>query len=90
MKIRIGFVSNSSSSSFVLRKKYLTPEQIEKIKNHSAEGKKMGMECWDSPWDITEEEDIIRGYVSMNNFDMYDFLCRIGVLEDRDIITWGD
>ena len=34
MKIRNGFVSNSSSSSFVILKKYLSEEQIKKIKNH--------------------------------------------------------
>ncbi len=31
MKTRNGFVSNSSSSSFVLEKDGLTPSQIEKI-----------------------------------------------------------
>lgn len=33
MKIRSGFVSNSSSSSFILFKEYLTPKQIEQIRN---------------------------------------------------------
>jgi len=28
MRLRIGFISNSSSSSFILSKKELTPEQI--------------------------------------------------------------
>jgi len=34
MKIRIGFVSNSSSSSFVVSKKHLSLDQINKIKKH--------------------------------------------------------
>lgn len=37
MKIRNGFVSNSSSSSFILNKKDLTAEQIEQIKNYVTE-----------------------------------------------------
>jgi enolase len=34
MKIRTGFVSNSSSSSYIISKKNLTEEQIYMIKNH--------------------------------------------------------
>lgn len=34
MKTRNGFVSNSSSSSFIIKKKFVTGEQIEAIKNH--------------------------------------------------------
>ena len=34
MKIRNGFVSNSSSSSFVINKHFLSQDKIDKIKNH--------------------------------------------------------
>jgi hypothetical protein len=34
MKTRQGFVSNSSSSSFVIDRKFLSPFQIEQIKDH--------------------------------------------------------
>jgi len=34
MKTRNGFVSNSSSSSFIIKKKFLTGEQIDAINNH--------------------------------------------------------
>jgi len=41
MKIRSGFVSNSSSSSFIIERKNLTKKQISKIKNHIDEHNKM-------------------------------------------------
>ena len=33
MKVRMGFVSNSSSGSFVVKKRKLSPSQIEAIRN---------------------------------------------------------
>jgi len=41
MKIRKGFVSNSSSSSFIINKKDVNEEQSEKIKNHIEVARKM-------------------------------------------------
>jgi hypothetical protein len=35
MKVRLGFVSNSSSSSFILDKSKLTPEQLESVYHHA-------------------------------------------------------
>ena len=85
MKTRTGFVSNSSSSSFVLSKKGLTPFQIEMIKNHTELGEIIDevlrsnnpehFNYFDNcAWDIKETEDEITGYTSMTNFDMYYFL----------------
>ena len=83
MKIRINFVPNSSSCSFVIKKKNLCSCQIEKIHNHLEVGKELGLfkdtEKYNTAhlmfeWDIKETEDEIRGETTMDNFDMVDFL----------------
>lgn len=88
MKTRSGFVSNSSSSSFVIKKYYLSPHQIEQIHNHSYLGKKMGIEYANTdPWSITENEDTISGHTYMDNFDMGEFLRNIFA---ADNVEWSE
>lgn len=88
MKVRIGFVTNSSSSSFIIAKKHLDADQIEAIKKHDKLGEKFGMPCTDWYWGIEENEDFISGYTSMNNFSMYNFLEGINVPERY--VNWGE
>ena len=88
MKIRNGFVSNSSSSSFVILKNKLTEEQINQIKNHISfvlENKDMFkhymlnyIDKYDQ-WEIKEENNLICGKTLMDNFDMKFFLNQIGI-----------
>ena len=55
--IRLGFVSNSSSSSFVIPKKYLTDEDREICEQHMYDGES----------DIHESEHYMYGTFSMHN-----------------------
>jgi len=80
MKTKTGFVSNSSSSSFIIKKKHLTNEQIRCIWDHVNEAKRRDMwNSWDDAWSITESKKKIKGSVLMDNFSMDEFLRAIGV-----------
>jgi hypothetical protein len=88
MKIRNGFVSNSSSSSFVINKENLSPKQIKKIKCHEIDVTKESgkLDSWNK-WEITEDKNTISGTTHMDNFDMEAFLERIGV--NSEDIEWN-
>lgn len=86
MRFRPGFISNSSSSSFIIQKKNLTKKQIERIRKHKKYGRKYKIPCWDQPWGVYEEKGTIECYTGMDNFSMEEFLERIGV--PPEVIQW--
>lgn len=88
MKIRSGFVSNSSSSSFIIGLSNLTQEQIDKIVDYKDFAKELGMEYIDDYWDIVVTKDYVKGSTGMDNFDMEEFLEKIGV--KKDAVEWGE
>ncbi|MFA5406996.1 MAG: hypothetical protein WC307_06590 [Candidatus Nanoarchaeia archaeon] len=87
MKIRLGFVSNSSSSSFVISKNSLTNYQLNAIREHSAIGRIVGIPYSDEEWDIHEDEDNISGNTMMDNFDMREFFDLINI--SNHFVGWG-
>lgn len=86
MKFRLGFVSNSSSASYIIPKKILSEEQISQIKNHIEYSKEHFPQIpWaekGQEWDITETDEDIMVCTIMNNFDIYDFFIAIGIKEE--------
>lgn len=106
MKVRIGFVSNSSSSSYVLPKFVVNKEQIEHIVDHYNYSKilikkhKFKKDQWGSydvlgyldEWNVTINDDYILLHTSMDNFDMHGFLELIGINEKYIIYAgeWGE
>lgn len=79
MKVRHDFITNSSSSSFIINKRHLDGDQIEAIRRHGEIGAALGISYADEKWCIEENDMYIGGYTSMDNFDMREFLEKIDV-----------
>ena len=88
MKVRIDFVTNSSSSSFTIPTDKLSKKQVSAIINHSELGEKIGIEYSSEAWRIKVTDMMVSADTFMNNFDMGDFLDKIGV--NRHLVTWDD
>lgn len=96
MKTRHGFVSNSSSSSFVILTTALTEVQLLLIHNHIKTAKflnGLGKKPFEplaflDEWEIVEDDLQIIGKTYMDNFDMEWLLDQIGV--PAHDIFWGE
>jgi hypothetical protein len=93
MKLRNGFVSNSSSSSFIIPLDMLCSCKIDSIYNHIEEANKhngyfdFGCIGEDDAWYISQDEYYIKGDTNMDNFDMYTFLNEFLNIP-QNIIKW--
>ena len=90
MKIRTDFITNSSCASFTISKDDLSPKQIRMIKDHIQASENFIIhrgpqtQIYNRPedsWHIEENEKVIWGDTTMDNFDMTWFLLQIGVDE---------
>jgi len=98
MKRRCGFVSNSSSASFVIQKKVLNSLQFKAIMNHDEYAFKVlkwhpfgnDKDFTGDKWEnIKETPFTIEGYTVMDNFDMEKFFRAIG-LKPKDYCFESD
>ena len=81
MKKRKGFVSNSSSSSFIVSLDVLSARQLRQILEQA---RVETDSLYSDKWDINIGVDSVEFYTLMDNFDMHHFLTSIGVKE-KDI-----
>jgi len=78
MKVRQGFVSNSLSSSFMIRRHDISDKQLEMIKDHIQVAHKYDLYTDNSDrWQVTVDDYIVELSTTMDNFDMENFLIDI-------------
>ena len=85
MKIRIGFVSNSSSASFILDKRYISEEDSNKLKIYLSDKSILYSK---DEWNITEDEDFIRGFTIMDNGYLENWIKENLDLPYKAIVSW--
>ena len=78
MKIRSGFVSNSSSASFIINLDDITKIQLFQIVDYECQAPKMGFEYCEG-WRFKQKNNKIFGDATIDNMDMDEYLCKIGI-----------
>lgn len=81
MKIRTGFVSNSSSSSFVISLSLLSGKQVTDLLAYP----KREDHDW---WNIYIDEYYVTGSTIMDNGDLGDYMNKIGI--NKNIVKWDE
>jgi hypothetical protein len=71
MKIRTGFVSNSSSSSFIVSLNNISAAQLLKLKEYN------GSDSW--TFTVDENNMELHGYTNMDNNDLSEYMEKHGI-----------
>ncbi|WP_010254275.1 hypothetical protein [Treponema primitia] len=105
MKVRTGFISNSSSCSFIINRNSVPKEKVELIKQYvncgdldkCRESSTRCIGCRDDFWEYNDQcwgieinDETISCQTSMANFDLYSYITRVLEINPRDIIVQED
>jgi hypothetical protein len=90
VKTRTGFVSNSSSSSFIIDKNMISMKQYQHLLDHIAFAKLKKFDNWGyaqekDQWSIYENEDRIECSTDMDNFNLHRFAIEILKIDESAI-----
>lgn len=72
MKFRFGFISNSSSASFIIYNEFLKEDEREKIIDYLNNNNEDG-------WDWHYGDEVITGFTIMDNDSFVNFLTKLNV-----------
>lgn len=82
MKMRTGFVSNSSSASFMVALTALTAKQYQTILDYDEFNHSPSSDSWD--FELIDNDKFLRGYTYMDNGDLAIYLLnKVGVQVDK-------
>ena len=90
MKVRNGFVSNSSSASFILQVSKMSDLQIYAMFNLDAMTRALNIDFRDDGWTIKDAGEFIHGDTIMDNGAMTKFFKAIGLSEAAIVNYDGD